>query len=40
MVDHGPASVRYERVTSGMTAGTVAVERVGSTEIAAAHKRS
>lgn len=26
MVDHGPRSVRYARVTDGMTAGTVAVD--------------
>jgi hypothetical protein len=32
MVDHGPESVRYARVTQGMTAGTVAVEVVGSSE--------
>jgi hypothetical protein len=32
MVDHGPASVRYARVTHGMTAGMVAVEVVGSGE--------
>lgn len=25
MVDHGPGSVRYARVTEGLTAGTVAV---------------
>ena len=30
MVDHGPESVRYARVTEGMTAGTVAVDVVGS----------
>ncbi|MBV8734269.1 MAG: hypothetical protein JO342_10785 [Solirubrobacterales bacterium] len=30
MVDHGPESVRYARVTPGMTAGTVAVDLVGS----------
>ena len=30
MVDHGPGSVRYARVTQGMTAGTVAVDIVGS----------
>lgn len=29
-VDHGPGSVRYARVTDGMTAGTVAVEVVRS----------
>ena len=32
MVDHGPESVRYARVTEGMTAGTVAVDVVGSGE--------
>jgi hypothetical protein len=32
MVDHGPGSIRYTRVTQGMTAGTVAVEVVGSHE--------
>ena len=32
MVDHGPDGVRYARVTHGMTAGTVAVEVVGSRE--------
>jgi hypothetical protein len=32
MVDHSPESVRYARVTHGMTAGTVAVEVVGSDE--------
>jgi hypothetical protein len=32
MVDHGPESVRYARVTQGMTGGTVAVEVVGSSE--------
>jgi hypothetical protein len=32
MVDHGPASVRYARVTQGMTAGTVAVDVVESGE--------
>jgi hypothetical protein len=32
MVDHGPESVRYARVTQGMTAGTVAVDVVGSGE--------
>jgi hypothetical protein len=32
MVDHGPERVRYARVTEGMTAGTVAVEIVGSRE--------
>lgn len=32
MVDHGPESVRYARVTQGMTAGTVAVDVVGSRE--------
>jgi hypothetical protein len=32
MIDQGPASVRYARVTQGMTAGTVAVEVVGSRE--------
>jgi hypothetical protein len=32
MVDHAPASVRYARVTQDMTAGTVAVEVVGSRE--------
>ncbi len=32
MVDHGPGSVRYARVTEGMTAGTVAVDVVGSGE--------
>jgi hypothetical protein len=32
MVDHGPGSVRYARVTEGMTAGTVAVDVVGSRE--------
>ena len=30
MVDHGPANVRYARVTEGVTAGTVAVDVVGS----------
>lgn len=30
MVDHGPGKVRYARVTKGMTAGTVAVDVVGS----------
>lgn len=30
MVDHGSESVRYARVTEGMTAGTVAVDVVGS----------
>jgi hypothetical protein len=32
MVDHGPGRVRYARVTEGMTAGTVAVDVVGSGE--------
>jgi hypothetical protein len=32
MVDHGPGSVRYARVTEGMTAGTVAVDVVASSE--------
>jgi hypothetical protein len=32
MVDHGPGSVRYARVTEGMTGGTVAVDVVGSSE--------
>ncbi|MBV9536187.1 MAG: hypothetical protein JO321_12320 [Solirubrobacterales bacterium] len=32
MVDHSPGSVRYARVTQGMTAGTVAVDVVGSGE--------
>lgn len=32
MVDQGPRSIRYARVTHGMTAGTVAVELVGSRE--------
>jgi hypothetical protein len=32
MVDHRPESVHYARVTQGMTAGTVAVEVVGSGE--------
>jgi hypothetical protein len=32
MVDHGPGGVRYARVTDGMTAGTVAVDVVGSRE--------
>lgn len=32
MVDHGPERIRYARVTDGMTAGTVAVEVVGSGE--------
>jgi hypothetical protein len=32
MVDHSAGSVRYARVTDGMTAGTVAVEVVGSGE--------
>jgi hypothetical protein len=32
MVDHSPRSVRYARVTEGMTAGTVAVDVVGSRE--------
>lgn len=32
MVDHGSGSVRYARVTESMTAGTVAVEVVGSRE--------
>ena len=32
MVDHRPENVRYARVTEGMTAGTVAVEVVGSSE--------
>jgi hypothetical protein len=32
MVDHGPGSVRYARVTPGMTAGTVAVDVVGPGE--------
>jgi hypothetical protein len=32
MVDHGPGSVRYARVTQGMTAGTVAVDVVRSRE--------
>jgi hypothetical protein len=32
MVDQQPGSVRYARVTEGMTAGTVAVEVVGSSE--------
>ena len=30
MVDHGPDGVRYARVAHGMTAGTVAVDFVGS----------
>jgi hypothetical protein len=30
MVDHRAGGVRYARVTEGMTAGTVAVEVVGS----------
>ena len=32
MVDHGPLGVRYARVTEGMTAGTVAVDVVGTPE--------
>jgi hypothetical protein len=32
MVDHGPGGVRYARVTQGMTAGTVAVDVVESSE--------
>jgi hypothetical protein len=32
MVDHGPRSVRYARVTQGMTAGTVAVDVVAAGE--------
>jgi hypothetical protein len=32
MVDHGPRSVRYARVTHGMTAGTVAVDVLASNE--------
>jgi hypothetical protein len=32
MVDQGPGNVRYARVTEGMTAGTVAVDVVGSSE--------
>jgi hypothetical protein len=32
MVDHRPEGVRYARVTEGMTAGTVAVDVVGSSE--------
>ena len=32
MVDHGPGRVRYARVTEGLTAGTVAVDLVGSHE--------
>jgi hypothetical protein len=32
MVDQGPGSVRYARVTHGMTAGTVEVDVVGSGE--------
>ena len=32
MVDHGPGGVRYARVTESMTAGTVAVDVVGSRE--------
>ena len=32
MVDHGPMGVRYARVTEGMTAGTVAVDVVGTPE--------
>jgi hypothetical protein len=32
MVDHPPGRVRYARVTEGMTAGTVAVDVVGSRE--------
>jgi CubicO group peptidase (beta-lactamase class C family) len=32
MVDHEPGSVRYARVTESMTAGTVAVDLVGSRE--------
>jgi hypothetical protein len=32
MVDHGPGGVRYGRVTDGMTAGTVAVDVVGTRE--------
>jgi len=32
MVDHGPEGVRYARVTDGMTAGTVAVDVVGTAE--------
>lgn len=31
-IDHSPGSVRYARVTQGMTAGTVAVDVVGSRE--------
>jgi hypothetical protein len=30
MIDHGPAGVRYARVTEGLTAGTVAVDVVES----------
>jgi hypothetical protein len=30
MIDHGARSVRYARVTEGMTAGTVTVDVVGS----------
>jgi hypothetical protein len=32
MVDHSPGSVRYARVTHGTTAGTVAVDVIGSSE--------
>jgi hypothetical protein len=32
MIDHGPQSVRYARVTHGLTAGTVAVEVAESRE--------
>jgi hypothetical protein len=32
MIDHRPEVVRYARVTEGMTAGTVAVEVVGSAQ--------
>lgn len=32
MIDHAPERVRYARVTQGMTAGTVAVDVVGSRE--------
>ena len=32
MVDHRPEGVRYARVTEGLTAGTVAVDLVGSSD--------
>jgi hypothetical protein len=32
MVDYGPTGVRYARVTEGVTAGTVAVDVVGTPE--------